>query len=342
VSEAPDDAPERLRDELIRRIQAGVPLVPAPFRALGEDVGASEASVLEVLGGLRDEGILREISAVLEGSALGYESALVAGEVGPDDLERVAEVVSGHPTVTHNYERNHRFNLWFTVAVPPSMGIEPTLAALARASGVERFHPLRRTATFKIGVNFDPKTRKNRTLAVAGGAVEPVDASERDRRCFRALQTPLPLVAFPFTALARDAGVSEDELLGFARGHLGGAIRRYVGTLRHRKLGVCANAMVVWRVPEADVEAVGSRLAEVPEVSHCYTRETVPEFPYSLYSMLHGPDPASCRKLADELAQEIGADDYAVLFSTREFKKTRLRYFLPELDEWWAAHALST
>jgi len=99
--------------------------------------------------------------------------------------------------------------------------------------------------------------------------------------------------------------------------------------------------MVVWRVPEAEQAEVGRRLAEAPDVSHCYARNPIDGFPYALYSMIHGPDRESCEALAGELAGRIGIDDYAVLFSEREFKKVHLRYFLPELDQRWAAHGRS-
>jgi DNA-binding Lrp family transcriptional regulator len=218
------------------------------------------------------------------------------------------------------------------------MGLEATLHALEQASGVPHFFPLRRTHTFKIGVNFDVETRRNRSRVVPATKLEPLDVSERDVRCFRALQTPLPLCERPFGELAGAAGVEVGELLAFGRRHLGGAIRRYVGTLRHRKLGVRANGMVVWSVPEAELPRVGARLAEAPDVSHCYARNPIPGFAYSLYSMIHGPDRESCRAVAKDLSRSIEVADYAVLFSEREFKKTRLRYFLPELDRWWEAH----
>jgi DNA-binding Lrp family transcriptional regulator len=326
------------RNELLRAIQAGVPFAEAPFAALARDLDLGEAEVLTELRGLDEDGLLREISAVLEGAALGYESALATGVVPEADLDRVVETVNAHPTVTHNYLRNHHYNLWFTVAVPPEMGLEPTLHALSRATGVPHFHALQRTATFKIGVNFDPETRRNRSAVAPVAEVKPLDLSERDMRCFRALQTPLPLRERPFAALAKEAGVEEAELLSFGRFHLGSAIRRYVGTLRHRRLGVGANGMVVWRVSEAEQLEVGQRLAESPDVSHCYARNAIDGFPFSLYSMIHGPDRESCEALARELAIRIGIEEYAVLFSEREFKKVRLRYFLPELDDWWAAH----
>ncbi len=115
-------------------------------------------------------------------------------------------------------------------------------------------------------------------------------------------------------------------------------MRRYVGTLRHRKLGVRANAMVVWTVAENDIDAAGAKLAQAPEVSHCYARNAIEGFPYRLYSMIHGPDLDDCQQVARRLADELGVADYRLLVSLEEFKKTRLRYFLPELDQWWHAH----
>jgi DNA-binding Lrp family transcriptional regulator len=323
----------------MRTVQAGVPFDERPFQRIAEQIGLPEEAVLAQLRHWREQGVLREISAVLEGSALGYDSALVAGTVPGEILERAVEAVNAHPTVTHNYLRDHALNLWFTIAVPGEMDLEGTLALLAGEAGVPAFHPLRRTQTFKIGVNFDPATLKNRTLAARPVKVEPLRVSLRDAALFRALQTPLPLVPLPFSELAKAADATPEELLAFARRHLGGAIRRYVGTLRHRKLGVRENGMVVWRVPPARIEEVGWRLARVPEVSHCYARNPIPGFPYTLYSMTHGPDRDTCRGVAARLARETGAQDYAVLFSEREFKKVRLRYFLPELDQWWTARA---
>jgi DNA-binding Lrp family transcriptional regulator len=219
------------------------------------------------------------------------------------------------------------------------MSLEETLRVLARRSGVSAFHLLRRTHTFKIGVNFDPRTLQNRSAVAPASEVEPIEVGESDARLFRTLQTPLPLEEAPFDGLAERAEVEPDALLAFGRRHLGGAIRRYVGTLRHRRLGVRANGMVVWRVPEDRLEEVGLRLATAPEVSHCYARNAIEGFPYTLYSMTHGPDRDSCREVAARLAGETGIDDYAVLFSEKEFKKVRLRYFLPELEAWWAARA---
>lgn len=323
------------KTKLIRAVQGGVPFVERPFAALAEKIGLDEETVISGLQELSDEGVLREISAVLEGSALGYDSALVAGTVPEEKLERAVEAINAHPTVTHNYLRGHEYNLWFTVAVPAEMDLERTLEFLADESGIEQFHPLRRTHTFKIGVNFDPESLKNNTKVEVSKTTESVTVDKVAARKFRALQTPLSFVAQPFEILAEKARTTAKELLTFANKHKGGAIRRYVGTLRHRKLGVRENGMVVWNIPEDKIDEIGLQMAHAPEVSHCYARNAIEGFPYNVYSMIHGPSQESCREIAKELSEKSGCEDYAVLFSTKEFKKQRLRYFLPELDQWW-------
>ncbi len=329
------NATNGFRDDLMRAVQAGVPLTERPFKVLGDKLGQSEGAVIDGLISLTTEKILREISAVLEGSALGHESALVTASIPEDRLEKTVEAVNAHPTVSHNYLRNHPLNLWFTIAVPPGMSLDRTLDLLAEETSTDAFHALRRTHTFKIGVNFDPTSLKNNTEASVRSKVVPVEANEREARLFRGLQTPLPLSERPFDVLGEQIGVAGGELIEFANEHLGGAIRRYVGTLRHRKLGVRENGMAVWRVNDEDIETIGEQLARAPEVSHCYARSPIEGFPYTLYSMVHGPTRESCHELSADLSRKVGIDDYAVLFSEREFKKQRLRYFLPELDRWW-------
>ncbi len=324
-------------NRLAKAVQGGFPLVENPFAELGERLSLPPEAVLAQLRQWHEEGKLREVSAVLEGSTLGWDSALVAGTVPDERIEEVAAVVSAHPTVTHNYRREHTFNLWFTIAVPPEMSLDRSLEFLAEEAGVEAFFPMRRTRTFKIGVNFDLKTRTSSTEVLKLEEKATVTLSAAEKLMMRALQTPLPFVADPFAELASLADTSRGELLAFAKLHHGGAIRRYVGTFRHRKLGVRGNGMAVWAIPDADQDRLGYQLAAAPEVTHCYARDEIEGFPYTSYSMIHGPDRDAVKGIAARLSKEIGVDDYLVLFSTQEFKKQRLRYFLPELDAWWDA-----
>jgi DNA-binding Lrp family transcriptional regulator len=102
-------------------------------------------------------------------------------------------------------------------------------------------------------------------------------------------------------------------------------IRRFSATIGHRALGIVANAMIVWRVPPEDVERVGGIMASFDEVTHCYERPSVPDWPYNLYTVVHSPSRDECRRVAAEISSKTGVEDYQVLFSEREFKKTGAR-----------------
>jgi DNA-binding Lrp family transcriptional regulator len=102
-------------------------------------------------------------------------------------------------------------------------------------------------------------------------------------------------------------------------------IRRFAATIGHRALGIVANAMIVWRVPSKDVERVGGIMASFDEVTHCYERPSSPKWPYNLYSVVHSTSRDECRKVAAEISRKAGVEDYQVLFSEREFKKTGAR-----------------
>ena len=166
------------------------------------------------------------------------------------------------------------------------MPLERTLELLAKEAGVDGFHVLRRAHVFKIGVNFDPDSLKNRTEVTKTSTTQKVEVGPRDAQFFRALQTPLPLIERPFDELARGVGASEDELIEFAKHHFGGAVRRYVGTLRHRKLGVKENGMVVWRVARRGSSSRRGTAREGPGSQPLLRAQSAAEF--SLHALQHG------------------------------------------------------
>jgi len=150
-----------------------------------------------------------------------------------------------------------------------------------------------------------------------------------DKRIVSLLQEDLPLTANPYETLAQVLSISEEALLERLEAlQAEGALRRVGAVLHHRKSGVAANAMVVWQLPDDAVEAAGRRLAQEADISHCYHRESDdPTWPYALFTMLHGPTEAACETRIKALADEIGAEGYEVLYSTRELKKASMRYF---------------
>jgi DNA-binding Lrp family transcriptional regulator len=323
---------DALGRSLLERLQAQFRLVPRPFAALAHSLNLEETEVLVRIQRLKAAGMIREISAIFDTRRLGYQTTLVAFHVGTSDLEEVAAQVSAHAGVSHNYARPHHFNLWFTLAVPPGMDLVAAIERIAGQAGVTDWLNLPALRVFKIKTHFK---MVQGAPASAEGSRSTVDArpfTESDIPFVRALQKDLALVPQPFVEPARMIGKSEAELLAKGRElETAGIMRRFGAVLRHRKVGYTANGMACWVVSEPQIDEVGRRAAEYPQVSHCYQRPAYPpRWPYSLFTMIHGQNKDEVEAVVNRLAQESGLEDYEVLYSTREFKKERVRYFEEE------------
>jgi DNA-binding Lrp family transcriptional regulator len=158
--------------------------------------------------------------------------------------------------------------------------------------------------------------------------VNPVQLTADDRKLIRQIQGDLPISPTPFQPLARPLGLEEKELLKQVRYLIRrGIIRRFGAILRHQKAGYRGNAMVVWKVPEDQIPPVSRAMVTFPAVSHCYLRPPFPQWPYNLYTMVHGQSEKDCRLAAQKISKETGLKDYRLLFSKREHKKSSMRYF---------------
>jgi DNA-binding Lrp family transcriptional regulator len=337
---------EALDERLLNAIQADFPIVHAPFAAVGEPLGLSEAEVIERIARLRERRVVRQLSAIFDTRSLGYQSTLVAMRFAPEQLEAGAAVINEHPGVSHNYRRNHEFNLWFTLATPPGSDIDATLERLRDLSGAQVMRKLQTLRLFKIGVKLDMTGELSVTrqespdyTGIQRDFALRTPITERDIRVIRAVQDDLPLVPHPFEVCARSQGLTEAELFsGLEDLHRRGHLRRVAAILHHRRAGYAANAMAVWCVPEDRAEALGRRMAEFAAVSHCYQRPVYEDWRFNLFSMIHGRKVSDCEEVVEAIRETIGIDDYAVLYSTKEYKKTRVRYFTPELEAWERAH----
>jgi DNA-binding Lrp family transcriptional regulator len=318
---------------LLEQIQAEFPLVPQPFAAQGEALGLDENDVLARVRRLKGEGIIRQIGAIFDTQRLGYRSTLVAFHVGDGRVEDVASRISAHPGVSHNYVRPHHYNLWFTLAVPPGQKTEDELSRLAQQTRVDDWLNLPALRVFKIRTHFSLDEDGVQTTDTRPQVKAPSrDLAPTDIPFIRALQQDLPLVPRPFAKIAERLGLSEEELLDKARELAGtGIMRRFSAVLRHRRIGYTANGMVCWVVPESQIAEVGRVAAGYSQVSHCYQRPAYPpDWPYTLFTMVHGQTRAEVESVVAEIARETGLDRYTVLYSTREYKKERVRYFEEE------------
>lgn len=155
--------------------------------------------------------------------------------------------------------------------------------------------------------------------------------SEKEKALVRVLQEDIPISPRPFTEIGEAVGMSEDEVLDKVREwQTDGTIRRFGAMVRHQKLGYKANAMSAWDVPDERTEEVGREFSAAGEVSHCYQRPRADGWDYNVFAMIHAATPEQCREVAAQLARQVGVDDYDLLFSSREFKKISMNYFVEQ------------
>ncbi len=331
---------------ILSLLQTEFPVVARPFDALAERLGTEPAALVARVRRLAEGGVIRRIGPVFDSRRLGYTSTLAAARVPAERLAEVAERVSRLPGVTHNYERRGDYNLWFTLTARSEKEIAETLDALGEETGIV-FHSLPALAVYKIRAVFGaddatsggPLRGRSGLSAVASAKAgdpprkesQPAELDAGQKRLVQAIQDGLAIEREPFGPVAERAGRPVEELLAQIRAWMAtGLVRRFGAVLAHRRVGYRANGMAVFNVPRDRADEAGRMLAERPEITHCYCRPPLSDFPYNLYAMAHGRSEESVRVLVDRLAQEIGAADYALLFSTTEFKKSPMRYFEPE------------
>src|SRR5438309_3334140 len=240
--------------------------------------------------------------------------------------------INKHPGVSHNYERNHEYNLWFTLAVPPGSDLKTEIDKFSKLPGIKKTRLLPTIKLFKIGVKLDMVDEKK-------AEVKPTEekkkireikfvATEEDKKYIRELQKDLEIVEKPFLKSAQILGITEEKLLEKGRHYEEiGVMRRFAAILRHREAGFVANGMIVWKVPQERIEEVGAKLGAFPQISHCYQRPVYQDWPYNVFSMVHCKSFEDAEVVAKEIQKQVDVTEYKILFSSREFKKTRVEYF---------------
>jgi len=323
---------------LLNEWQRDFPLEPRPFARIAQAVGAAEEDVIAAYRDLAAQGLVSRVGAVFAPRRLGA-SALAALAAPPERLEEVAARVTREPAINHNYQREHRYNLWFVVTAASRAQLDEVVAGIERDTGCAVI-VLPLEEEFHIDLGFDLKAGGAGRRSHAGPrAGEPIALGNADGGCelpaverqlIGALQGGLALEARPFATLAARAGLTEDAVIScIARWVDEGLIRRFGVVVRHHELGLEANAMCVWDVPDAEVSALGRRLAQEAAVTLCYRRSRVlPDWPYNLFCMIHGSAREEVLAARDDLAVRLGLDrhPHAVLFSCRRFKQTGARY----------------
>jgi siroheme decarboxylase len=340
---AMDDVDRRL----LNLMQGSFPIALRPYEHVAGLAGIPAEEVRARVQRLLDKRIIRQVTPIFDTRALGYSSMLVAAKVDPEHPHRAAQVINEHPGVSHNYLRNHEFNLWFTIATEPDskLGLEGTLEVLARESGAESVRQLPTLKLFKIRMDLEMEAGTDALASAAAQVSEPVELDpqpydELDIAVIRALQGNMTVVEEPYAEAAAELQMSQERFLDhLAAMQERGLLRRVAAILYHRRAGFSANGMGVWKVPDERIAEVGLQMASVRGISHCYERPTYQDWPYSVFTMAHGRSKEECDAILDAIAEQTGIHERATLYSSTEFKKIRLLYFTEEFKDWERRHA---
>lgn len=306
---------------VLQWVQNPLPLTERPFRELAQQAGCSEADAIAAIRRLKEQGYIRRYRAQLDYKRLGRVATLVTASVPTEKLDAVVTAVNALDGVSHNYLRNHKFNLWFTCQDESFERIEAILDKLTQQTGVE-FRALSAETVYKLDVRFDPAgpsakdflAGEYQPVGEPGGVVE---LTADQRQALRLLQEDIALTQSPLSPdLLKIAQELSDK----------GVIRRIAAVLDHRKLGYTVNVMLATVVEKARMDAAGKAMASRAAVSHCYQRKTFAGWPYNMFAMIHAGRMEDVQRFIDELAEEYRICDYALLPTVREFKKKPVFY----------------
>ncbi len=326
-----------MKDELLFQMQNSFPLTQRPFEALAKTLGSTETEVITMVKQLKEDRIIRQTSAIFDTKRLGYRSSLVAFKIQEGDIDHAAAIINEHPGVSHNYLRNHAYNLWFTIAVAPDskLGLEQTIGILRQRANAQDAIILPTLKMFKISVKMDTTGKRAKKEEVAKVSHKAIELSPLHIDVIKELQKDIEITEEPFKGAIQRLGIAYERFFEIA-GELqeSGVMRRFASILNHRNAGFTANAMSVWSVPEESAEEIGRQIASFSAVSHCYLRPSFPNWPYNLFAMVHAKSAEECNAIIDEIAKENHLSGYEKLYSTKEFKKVRLEYFSPLFHEW--------
>ena len=326
---------------LLAELQVQCPIDHRPFEILGQKLGISEQECVARIGRLKKSGVIRQVSAIFDARALGYDTTVAAMKVDPARADEAAQQLIRYPGVSNAYTLNDPFNLWSSVAVPPTDSLERVIKILHALAQVDQTILLPSVRCYKAGIEHD-RTDEGFWLddvdvvdeAQPAAAPKP-QFTEQDLRFLRIVQEDLPLLELPFAVLAEQAESTEEELFAWLKRveHLG-YLRRFGAILSPPSEG-SAHAIVVWQVPAQEVDAVGGEMARFREVSRCSRRPVYPNWPYALLTVIRASSPSACMEAATRIESRVGHFPHKHLFSTKAHQRARLTYFSQALETWW-------
>jgi len=326
---------------VLNHVQRTVPFVERPFELIGSELDISEEHVQEIISRLKKQNVIRNIAGIFNGGSLGYTLNLVAMEISENKIEKAADLINSHPGVSHNYLRNHRYNIWFTLAEESNEMFNRAVRFIAEKTGADDFLVLKNEKLLKLGVvlpigdddNGDSVAKESYSHA------KPRDFSEEEKEAVRLFQHNIPITTRPFRTLVETnkSFLSEKRFIEIGESFKKEDImRRYSAVLRHVNAGYTFNAMTTWKIlDDTNIEKQTKHFINESAVSHLYIRTIYPgRWEYPLFAMLHARSETELNNIITGLSEKSGFNDYQVLDTVRELKKERVVYFSHKFNEW--------
>ena len=316
----------KLQKQLCNALQDGLPICPKPYDDLAKYLNNDEETILQETKKLKESGVIRRICALINSRALGLTGTLVAAHIPEENLQEVAEAVNSLENVSHNYLREHYYNLWFTLQAESPKQIEVTVSNLSGRFGID-FYSLPIKRVFKLDVRFDVEGEGQ-----LAGDIEQVPKSktvelnEAEKQILWKLEDDLDVISEPFDFLCSE-GLETEEVLRIIQGLIDkGVIRRIAAIVDHRKLGFVVNVLFCSGVPRNRIVEAGEALARFGAVSHCYQRETIKDWPYNLYAMMHGKSMGEIQHVINKFTESEKIAFFELLPTAAELKKKPVKY----------------
>ncbi len=320
----------QLQEKILNIIQTDLPITEYPWAVIAQQLHISESEITAEIQSLKNVNIIRRMGAIFDAARLGYSSTLIASQVPHDKIEQFVTTVNQLSGVSHNYGRDHLYNIWFTLTVPHANHTEKIITELKNKYQLPAIHSLPALKLYKIRVDFQfgqnaPAPRKNISTPAN---IPQAELNNQQKELVKQLQEDLPLTNRPYEQIGKKIGWPEKKVIAqILNWKQGGLIRRFGASIKHHEAGFTANGMIVFEIESDRLDQAGETLAKFHEVSHCYHRRAVADWPYNIFAMTHCRTADALNAVRDKMVAQIHPCRHDMLVTTAEYKKTNVKYF---------------
>ncbi|MHB1661396.1 MAG: siroheme decarboxylase subunit alpha [bacterium] len=320
--------------KILNILQTDFPISSRPFLSIANLTGITEEEVIERILNLKNNKIIRQISAIFDSHNIGYKSTLAAFKVDDNLVDSAANIINSHSGVSHNYLRSNEYNIWFTITLPSGQILEDEIKHLGNASNASDYLILPTLKLFKIGVNFDMTGEDASSFKFFSHEDfkddSDIEITDFEKACIRELQKDIEITPEPFKNLSANLGITQGKLLETIKNFITDKkMRRFACVLYHQKAGFSYNIMGIWKSKQEDADKNGKIMSSLKEVSHCYLRPVYPgKWEYNIFTMIHSKSKEDAHNVMNQISLLTGINDFDALESTKEFKKVRVKYYV--------------